>query len=366
LGKLKVRFTWLAIGFALSSSLLLSCWAQGSSEVHFVDSCTGELTATASSQGFSVVVDVKGLSPDFPVIVDLQVGPDHLFNVRNHFAVTRVKKTTYPHADGTFFLKKKIKLGKIAKAEGDPPVGKIWVARLSWAQNRRGQLTSQLAWASIYVMSDDSQKFYERLGDPVSRWFSPVVIASEYHRNLSSMALNFSRELDWKETFGGSATFDLGAAPDLSSNVASRGPLMATEWGSAAGWFFRGWRAMRQDAVEVGVVRKWTLEQDQGGFFGTRTSFVRLPVQEYVLRPKKGWFDCSRWEKSTQGLLDIGKPELDFYIVPSSYATSYESAESYLNRQSPSSHFKPQLEYQVSGSGDELLFFYPHGVLQTH
>ena len=372
---------WSVIGMSLGFQAHAD-HQQHQTQMDFVDSCTGEPTATSSPNGEKVVIKIEGLDPNRKVWVDFRMGPPDLIDGSQHSKTKKKKNWHSPKVDsqgrGYLELTKKVRIPHPKGFMKEEPIRRIWTARVHWIQEKTGpnqEIPSGSAEASMVVLESDKDLFYEAVNKPVCMWETPVQIQSDYRYNDSEQPMLLSRETRVGERFGKSKGAGLGLLPSQgfggynfrTNNPAGTSPLFGSPLGSSV-WFFKNWNQVSAFGSYTMVKRTWSLGKEQGGYFGLRYSFTRFPVREFAL--KKGrFFECSRWQENRRGYLDVGLPELDFYVVPQSMAGDNKLVGEFIEKLRPTanscvSQNLPQggIEFRVPDSGEGLSYFYPEHV----
>jgi hypothetical protein len=374
-------------------------------KVRFVDNCTGEETATTSPNGVSIAVDIEQLDRLKPLWIELQVGPPEQPDGSHIFSTYKLKKIYYPNDHkflrhlrigpssledvvddkGHFHLKKHLTVKHRDDKLLKNPENRVWVARLRWTQSGMENLNlgkggSGGAW--IYLLESTGDRFYRAVRPSVCSWQTPIQIQSEYRYNSDIDDMHLTSKTKWFEVQGNKR----GVAAGLLRNqnfggIAAGGhqnynpnPMLMNPGavpGGVAGWYFKHWKTVSATRGSTQVSRTWVMGTDQGGFFGTRYHFDRIPVEEYALE-KKGIFECAKWNVVRRGYLDVGFQETDFYIVPKSMASQSEIASEFVQKLSPPVNncfglrnlHKGQPEFRLPDSGDGMQYFYPTSITQ--
>jgi hypothetical protein len=394
-----------AIGLGLSLLAGADDSHSNPTRLQFIDDCTGEVSTTSSPNGLHLEIDIEGLDRTRPFYFDLQMGPAYLLDKaaldeKGPRYTHHIKHTYYPKLSkrarlahgssearsiedavsesGHFHMRKKVRIKVPTDHLLDEPERRVWTARLRWTQVSKDPSQESKygsAVASVYAMNSPSESFFLRLDQPTCFWDSPIEIHSKYHYNSLEGPMELARETRLFDHYGDTTGVGLGFLPtqnfggfNLSSASSPMTPLLASPGplpGGLSAWFFRGWHRVSAMKTSTWVQRSWTLNRDQGGYFGIRYRFTRFPVEEYILKPKR-WGRCARWVRNQTGYLDVGSPQTDFYVVPFSHSGSSSRSSEFMEKMSPGLNTcsamnlsEDQGKFQVSDSGDELMFFYP-------
>jgi len=360
--------------------------------VFFVDPCTKKPTAVATPDGAILYVKISHLRPGSVVRVDatvMQAMPEseHPVTKEKRKGYKLSKTVTANPNTGTVTIIKHIKFSDFDKLAVESMTRSVWNVQVNWlevpAKSGEYLIYSEadlIKWqnsvkdhqygggfTSIYYAQNVDKRFYHIMSAPLCIWETPISVASKYHYNDTPFAkMTVSKEFLIEDGDSVLKGINFGVIPDIAGNsmVASTTPLLLRER-MDFGWLFGGFVSEHGVFKYSSLKQSWNLGKEQGGFIGQRLSFNRVEAEEFTLG--KDAAGCTVWKPGRKGFLDIGKPTLEFTVVPRSMSGDPVESAQFMEKMRPRINSCGKIEVnakfneaKVIGSGEEdLLFFFP-------
>ncbi|MBU6153647.1 MAG: hypothetical protein KGP28_05030 [Bdellovibrionales bacterium] len=167
----------------------------------------------------------------------------------------------------------------------------------------RGESVFQQAAANVLVASPGFE-FFVKEDFPLCRYFTEASIRSGYYFNDGSSPIEVKRKF--------TQTAESGAGRQYL-------PV-----------FYGGMGIDRYFNASFEMEREWELVSNQGGVFAERVHFTRYRATRFRWDPEaKGV--CGAFVPSDHGILDVGKPVMDFFTIPKSASGEPDRIASFLN-----------------------------------
>lgn len=347
----------------LASQLMFSAgtFAEVRTQIHFVDRCSKKPISVKAGQKVSVAIKIEGLTRRDPVRLTLVTGPKGYTDQGQQVVLQRQKgKKLTPDETGTVYFEKWIRVPKVDPIMASHPEQRMWEARVDWQQDPSAQgPTAGVGFAYLMLMPERSNKIYEIQGSPIQTWYTPFKPISDYKYNSDTGSMQLSRSVAWHESFGRLIDSEMGVSSiALQQGFVGAGPSPTnTAVGGRNGLvIFSGWKHWQRDPRVLHMTRRWRLAAKQGGAFGSRYKFERVPAKElsFINRSKKD--GCGTWQYTREGTLDVGSLEVEFHVIPKSHGNSYEKMELFMNLNGLDSQADPSSEVVESDEESEILF----------
>lgn len=320
--------------------------------VSFVNMCSGNKVAVSRSRESHLNVDLENLNPGEPLWVEIRVKPAQELPGQNS-SLFRSKHLFFRRVplNGKMHFTRRLNLS---------PSDQIWNASVNWTQGQ-GKLAGGSS-AAIYSLSRDkirNSRFFQVKDAVQCVWETGLKVSSEYHYNRDAAPLFITREYPNISQVSSERGVALGLAPVQTDRCEL--PLLK-ESDLGTGWIFAGMKSTFSESNIETLTRKWKVSGHQGGMFGDRISFSRIPVVEFVSQVARS--GCRHWVKNREGLLDVGKHTSDFYVVPQDLAGSPNRAAEFMEKMRPTVNTcgnqlaNGNAEFLIAHEDDEILFFY--------
>jgi len=316
--------TLLVASFILSSFSSVSSNASSSARADndqprswFEDTCSNEKTNVYFGKNVRYESQLNGLKPGVRVLLQLRVSPAN----RNSKASTLsyvwddVKSA---NGNGELSISKKIKLPKRSKLQALLPQDREWVAELRWYELTTADRNSTggTEYAYLYLAKDENERFFRVLSPAICTWETAPKIASEYFYNSDQNWMDLYRQRMNLDAFSREGGVHLGVGPNPNRlgpetiDPSRNNPLSE----NVMGWFFIGSEKFSSVTESFSSQQRWRLRHRQGGYFFSRSQFMRFPVEkiEYDSDASR----CGSWKSKGYGYLDLGAEIEDFITIP--------------------------------------------------
>ena len=318
-----LRLSTSAQALLLGSLLIGSSPASAATtEVRFLDNCTGEPLTLGTPNGVRLEVEIKDLGEKKenrePILLDLTLSAIEpgIDSIRS---ITLLKKKKYWPKNGHILIQQKLDLKK----------ARIIQAQALWTQNN--QLGENVG--TLLMPGTSFEPFYKRVSESYCSWESSSHLESGHYFNSSTSKMSLKKSFEWSQMRGGQQGRTAGPpaitgdGPFRFGTTLRPEPLIGgTPLGGIALWLFHGRDSIQSQEESATVEREWLLEPSQGGFLASRWLFNRYRAEEYVLRRSSTTRSCWQWTIARRGYLDVGAPKIDFYVVSESDATDLKKA----------------------------------------
>lgn len=313
----------------MKSSLAL---AAATTEIRFLDDCTGEALTLGTPNGVRIEVNIQNLGQSKEsqeaVVYNLNLGVVESGATQLKPIKILKKKKVWPK-DGQVSFQTKV----------DFKNAQVLQAEVLWTQNK---LIGSGA-SSLLMPGAKFEPFYKKVSEAQCSWGAPVQIESGYFTNNTPDQMAIEKSYTWNSLRGRghgntkgppaiSGHGDLRFATGLvNSDLLTGGaPILG-----ASLWYFTGKDTIRSQDEFALVKRKWFLEPGQGGFFATRWWFTRYQAEEHVLQRNPSEHSCWQWTVARRGHLEVGLPTVDFYVVSENESTDLKKAEEIIEKAMP-------------------------------